>query len=807
MKQQKFLLLILTGLFLFQSTNYLFAFTIHGRIVDAADQSPVENANILIPQIHRGAVSSSNGDFSITGMPAGHFDLQVSYIGYQQVTRTIFIEDADISLTIPLQALVLKGQQITVSALRARDRVTPVAYTDITAQQVQQKYWAQEIPLLLNEVPGVYAFSYTGSGLGYSEVKIRGFDATRVGVTINDVPLNDPLDHVTYFYDLPDISANVKDIQVQRGVANSLYGSGALAGSVNIKTESAGNARYINYTTVNGSYNTRKNTISFGSGLVNNTYSFYGRFSQVKSDGYRDMSWVDSWSYFFSASRYNEKFTTTINLFGGPMRAHFTWEGITREELRTNRKLNYDTYKNAADNFNQPHYQLINEWQPVKNLAVSSTLFYVKGDGYYEQLKYGRDLAEYNMPEFTESNSPVTETDLVRQKWVDKQQYGWIPRLEYKKNHHTLSIGGEMSFFRSLHWGEVSWAANLPPGILPGHEYYQYNVDKNSAAFYINDLMQIGQNIYLKADLQYQYLTLDFRQKRMGAFYGHNYQLNYHFITPRLGINYNITPGLNIFGNFSTANREPRDSDIYDADDPSALPLFRTINPDKRVYRDPYIKAETLYDFETGAGLQFDSWRIKLNAFWMNFNNEIVPTGGITDDGYPIYGNAKKSVHRGIELDCQAELPLQFSVAANASYSDNYFVNYTEYQWNADWSGNIAFNRNGNAISGFPALMGNLRINKSIGGLFLTTHLQHIGRIYLDNTQQEQLSINPYQVVNISAAYKIPAWFGPLQLSAAVHVNNVFNCKYELSGYTWDGTGYYLPAAERNFYVTIQTQL
>ncbi|HPG40969.1 MAG TPA: TonB-dependent receptor [bacterium] len=806
MNPKTFQSLVIAFLIAFPWGYDLYAFSIQGRVL-AVDRSAIENANILIPELQRGAASDADGEFHITGLPAGHYTVQVSHIGYEPVIKTVTIENADVALDITLHLSVLKGRQITISATRARERVTPVAYTDITAQQVQQKYWAQEIPLLLDEAPGVYAFSYTSSGLGYSEVKIRGFDATRVGVTINDVPLNDPLDHVTYFYDLPDISANVRDIQVQRGVANSLYGTGALAGSVNIKTETAGDARYINFTTVNGSYNTRKNTLSFGSGLVNNTYSFYGRYSQVKSDGYRDMSWVDSWSYFFSATRYGKNLTTTVNLFGGPMRAHFAWEGITKQEMKINRKLNYDDYKNAADNFNQPHYQLLNEWQMLKNLTVSSTLFYIKGDGYYEQLKYGRDLAEYNLPEFIENNITVTETDLVRQKWVDKKQYGWIPCLEYKLKNHTLSLGGEMSIFRSHHWGEVTWAANLPPNVMPGHEYYQYNIDKNSVAVYINDLMQITQNLYLKADLQYQYQSMEFAQKRLGAFYGYNYKLNYNFITPRLGLNYNINNNLNVFGNFSTANREPRDSDIYDADDPAALPLFRTMNPDRGIYRDPYIKAETLYDFETGAGLQFDLWQLKLNAFWMNFNNEIVATGGITDDGYPIYGNAKRSVHRGIELDFKADLPRQFTLAANTSYSDNYFVEYTEYLWNADWSGNVAYSRNGNAIAGFPALMSNLRINKTIGGLFLSAHVQHIGRIYLDNTQQQELSIAPYQVVNLSAGFNLPDWLTPLQLSTAVHVNNVLNRKYELSGYTWDGVAYYLPAAERNFYVTIQTQL
>ena len=787
--------------------NILHAFEIRGKIVDQNDGSPIVGANIFLMGTRLGSSSDRLGEFTISNVDPGRFTITLSHIGYKVIKRNLSIKDKDIYATFTAEPIVLKGQQITVSAMRAKERETPVAFTDITAEDIQNKYWAQEIPLLLDEVPGVYSYSYTGSGLGYSEVKIRGFDATRVGVTINDVPLNDPLDHVTYFYDLPDISANVQDIQVQRGVGNSLYGTGSFAGSVNLRTTSPGNERFMTYTAGTGNYNTQKHTFSIGSGLIDNTYSFYGRYSKVNTDGYRDLSWVDSWSYFFGATRYDENLTTTVNLFGGPMRAHFAWEGITRDELKINRKLNYDDYKNAADNFNQPHYQLINEWTPTDNIKVTSTLFHVKGDGYYEQLKTGRKLKEYNMPDFEENDELVKRTDLVRQKWVDKSQYGWIPRLEFEKGKHRISTGGEMSIFNSFHWGEVVWGSNLPAAVQTGHEYYQYDLDKNSFSFYVNDLLQLKPGLFLKAGLLYQHITEDFKQKKMGAFYGHEYDLNYNFLTPRIGLNYNINPALNVFGNFSMAKREPKDADIYDADDPDILPLFRNIDPDNGIYEDPYIKEETLYDFEAGLGYQVEHFMFKFNAFWMDFDNEIVATGGITDDGYPIYGNAKKSVHRGIELDMKLSLPLALDLSANATISDNYFVDYTEYLWNEDWTGSVSYNRNGNKIGNFPGMLMNCRLSKNFGPVYTSVHFRYIDRIYLDNTQQKELSIDPYNVVNLSARVKLPQWFGPIKLSASLFINNVLNKKYELSGYTWDNVGYYIPAAERNYFVSIETQL
>ncbi|NIA30620.1 MAG: TonB-dependent receptor [Actinobacteria bacterium] len=803
--QKRFISISLLSFLLLAQT--LFAARITGKVVDQYNSSVLVGANLIIMETRIGAATNIDGEFVIANLSPGTYTLAVSYIGYKVSKQKITIGTRDITLNIEMVPLVLKGQEIIVSATRAIDRETPVAFTDISAKDIEQKYWAQEVPLLLNEVPGVYSYSNTGGAIGYSEVKIRGFDATRVGVTVNNVPLNDPEDHVTYFYDLPDISANLQDIQVQRGVANSLYGTGAFAGSVNLQTGSAGEKRYINYTGGMGSYNTRKHTFSLGSGLVNNTYSFYGRFSKVNTDGYRDNSWVDSWSYFFSAARYDEKISTKINVFGGPMRAHFAWEGITREELQTNRKLNYYTYKNAADNFNQPHYQLINEWTPNEHVKLTSTLFHVKGDGYYEQFKAHRKLQEYNMTPFEDNGELVQKTDLVRQKWVDKKQYGWIPQLQIKYKRHKIFIGSELSLYNAHHWGQVVWGAHLPPGTAPQLRYYEHNTEKNSAAFYANDVFHVSEKLFVKADLQFQHLTYKFKQTKLGAFFGHQYDLNYNFLTPRIGVNYNLNKKLNIFGNYSIAKREPKDSDIYDADNPDVLPLFRVIDPARGIYKDPYVKPETLYDMEAGLGYQKTGTKLRLNVFYMNFDNEIVPTGGITDDGYPIYGNAEKSVHRGIELDLHTEFPLGLLLSSNATYSDNYFIKYTEYFWNQDWTGNVSYNRNGNKIGGFPNLMFNFRLSKTLGPIFASAHFQHIGRIFLDNAQQNELSITPHNVVNFSARMNLPKWFGPVKLSLNLFVNNVLNKKYELSGYTWDGVGYYIPAAERNYYLSIQTEM
>lgn len=781
-----------------------FGATLTGQVSDKKSGLPIGGANVVLMETSRGTATDQSGHFRIADLLEGSYMLAVSYIGYHVEKRLLKVTDMDIDLAIELSPTILKGQEITISASRAVLRETPVAFTDITRQELGQKLWSQEIPLLLSEVPGVYAYSYSGGGLGYSEVKIRGFDATRVGVTINDVPLNDPEDHVTYFYDLPEISSNIQDIQVQRGVANSLYGTAALAGSVNLQTIASGQERYIQYSSGLGSFNTQKHSFVLSSGLVDNTYSFYGRFSKIHSDGYRENAWVNSWSYYFAAVRYDRNLTTRIHLFGGPMRAHFAWQGITREELRKNRRTNYDSYPDAADNFNQPHYQFIQEWTPRENFRVISTLFHIKGDGYYEIYNTALPLSNFNL---TDSDGEDRLSDLVWQEVVSKKQFGWIPRIEWEGSRFKLSTGGEFYLFNADHWGKVIWGSYLPVGTIPGHRFYDHNVNKRSAAVYVNNRFDLARNLSLKLDLQFLYLKTHLDQKKMGAFYGHDFSMVYRFLTPRLGMNLNLNASTNIFFNFSTAKRQPKDADIYKANDPYAVPLFKYIDLENSIYKRPYVKPESLRDFETGISWQTPHHALRLNGYYMIFDNEIVATGGITFDGYPIYGNAEKSIHRGIEAEFRATVLKHTELSCNATVSDNYFKRYQEYLWNRDYTGHVAFDQSGHKISNFPGVMLNGGIVQKIGPARISFKSQHIGRIFVDNSQSLHLSIAPRTVHDLSFHFALPDWFRPLDLEVAFFVNNLLNRKYELTGYVWEGVGYYIPAAERNFFLTLNLAL
>ncbi len=727
---------------------------------------------------------------------------------------------------------VIEIEPVIVTDTRAVDRETPVAFTNISRKSIEQKYWAQEIPMLLDEVPGLYSYSLTGSGLGYSEVRIRGFDANHVAVSINGVPLNDPEDHATYFYDLPDLSANVEDIQVQRGVGSLLYGPvSSFGGSVNLVTRGRKEQKYLTFQSTIGSYNTRRYSTDFSTGEMDGTYSTYGRFAKIDSDGYRDRSWTHGWSYFLSGSRDDKNMQTTVSLFGGPIRAHFAWNGITREQLETDRTYNPYEYEHAADDFLQQHYQIINEWRISDKVQLNNTLFHVNGEGFYESLKTRRKLSEYNLPSFSTSDPEflgeddryyaaedtdgdgnvdrytLKRTDLVRRKWVDKRQFGWLPRVRIQHGKGELAVGGELSLFDAEHFGEVLWAKYLSQAANPRNRYYTYNTDKISTSVFLQELYRLTKQVNLFGALQFQHHTFKLRlnAEDYPVYTPYDYTIRYNFLMPRVGVNYNLNDAMQLFVSFSVARREPRDSDIHDADDPGSAPLFGTMDVANGVYEDPLVKPETLYDTELGMGYRKGRIGVMVNGYWMDFRDEIVPTGQLNDNDEPIFGNAPKSVHRGVELSLSAKLPASLTFSGHVSLSDNTFSEYTEYDYDANWKV-VALDRSGNTIAGFPALLSNARLTYKCEGFYSSIQVRRVGRIYADHSESEEHSIDPYSVINLSVGYDLSQRLGtPTSLN--LHINNLLDTEYETYGATYGGVSYYIPAAERSFYLVLKASI
>lgn len=802
--------------------------TIAGKVVDQHSNTPLAGANVIIEGTNLGTTTDQHGNFQMD-VPPGNYVISVSFIGYDINKKRLDIGVEPVEINFQLTPRVLPGQEVVVTATRAKERETPVAFVDLPRKEIVDRHWAQDIPMLISEIPGIYAYSDAGNGLGYSYLKIRGFDQKRVSVMINGIPLNDPEDHQVYWVDMPDFLSSVHDVQIQRGVGSSLYGTSSFGGSVNVITSEMSLPRQIQVSTGLGSYNTQKYSLNLHSGLIDNQYAFSARFTKILSDGYRDNSAIDMWSYFLSAARYTLNSSTFINVYGGPELTHASWEASPQSELRKNHRHNPISYSNAVDNFHQPHYELHHQWKFNDYLSWDNSLYYIHGKGYYQSFKEGRKLYDFGFePFYLPDSTLIKETDLVRQKWVEKDQLGIISKIDWEHQGGTLTIGFDGYTFTSDHWGKVIWAAQLPPGALPEQNYYRYEGKKNLATIFAHELFKVTPKLSLMADVNLQLQKYNFEQKPEGNFFGvdrHAYEVSYTFFNPRAGINYNLSDRWNLFANVSMANRDPSDDDLFDIwqdpDDLGVAPLFakadtiKSVNGDVEYLKwsDPLAKSEQLLDFEIGAGYKSEKLQMKLNSYWMSFQNEIVPYSQVDNDGFPIKGNADQTVHRGIEASLKLKITRDLEFSTAFALSQNYFSKFDQYEaiYDDDWNfiGSRIINYDGKTIAGFPGAMANAKLKYSRGPLTSYLFFQYVGKQYLDNNEMDDRSIPEYSLANFHISYLLKNIFGLNGVKLSLWINNVLDKTYETAGYydSWAGENYLWAGAKRNFFVGLETNL
>jgi len=817
----KYLVKFVTVLAVFTATIYA-QNRLTGQVEDAQSGEVLRGANVLVQETQQGAATDEEGRYTITGVPDGRYTVSASYVGYEVQKKTVRVSGGITTVDFQLRQTVIPGQNITVTAHRATRHETPVPFTDVTREEINRKWQVEDVPMLLEEVPNVFSYSESGNGIGYSYMKIRGFDQRRLNVTINGIPLNDPEDHNVYWVDIPNLLANVQDIQVQRGVGTSLYGQNAMGGSVNLVTSNFPGERQFRVQAGYGSYDTRKYSFDFQSGLIDNTYSFYGRFSRITTDGYRHSAWSELWSYFLSGARYGENTTLKINVYGGPEKSHAAWDASPKSVLEQDHRANpYSDYANETDNFNQPHYELIHDWDISDNLTLHNSLFYIRGDGYYEQLKNGEDLWEYGLVDVPDS----LDGNLVRQKWVEKDQYGWIPRLDIQHTSGELSLGAEISSYSGLHYGKLislQQVDGLPDTLMtPADQYYNYTGDKFWTSIYAHELYNVTPKLKAMIDVQYQYKTYAFQQNPRGNFVQdqlNRYGVTWTFFNPKVGLNYSFRENLSVYGSFGRTHREPSDDDLYDTfqgpDDLGIDPLFANAdtvtNATGQVqhisWTEPYTKPEQLSDFEAGVNWSGPRFNLNANGYLMLFNNEIVPYGSADEDGFPIKGNAERTIHYGLELSGDYQVAQPLTLSGNLSLSRNFFDKFIATEWNSDYSDVVSNDYSGNPIALFPSVLANFRANYQLKSVRASIFTRHVGKQYLDNTGKENRTIDPFTTVDLNFGYQISQLIDGTSMEVSLKVKNVLDERYETSGY-WYGEPYLYPAAGRNYFVSVSYNL
>jgi len=798
-----------------------------GKVTDHQGD-PIVGASVVANVSGVGTITDENGAYSLS-LPEGVTRLTFSSVGFFSKQ----FELTKVPSVVVLQPRYYHGQDILVRADRAEEGITPIAFDNFSQKDIKRDYTVEEFPLLLNSTVGLYSYSDGGASLGYSYMSIRGFDDKRIVTYINGVPLNDPEDQATYFVDLPDFAANVSDIQIQRGVGNSLYGDASFGGTVNIVTSALSNERRSSIVAGYGDYTYDGNSISdiykqsveYSSGLIDGTWQFGGRFSKQRTGGFRHDSWYDGWSYYFSLARLDPRMTTELYVYGGPMRMHLAYYGSPRDELAKDYRYNPLTYANETDNFNQPHYQLQNTYRVNDRVTLYNTLYHIHGDGYYEQLKANSALSDYGIDSSFIDLNPATSMpydsgNIVRQQWVNKNQTGWNPRLDMLWSRGKHSLGGSFYYFNSDHWGQVVYAEHVTGSLDPRHRYYQYNGKKYVGSVYGQEYYKFNDKLSTQVTAQLRYLKYDFDQQRMLPFPGYKYNVDWAFFSPRIGFNYASNDALNLYTNFSIASRTPSDAAIYDAGDPSVVPsltvLDSTVTNGVTTYQfgDPTAKSERVYDLELGSNYRPGRYSFGVNVYWMEFKNEILPYGGINPNtGIAITINAKRSVHAGVELNGAYQLNPKFTVSANFAYSYNRVRDFV-----TDVDG-FSVDYKDKTIPFFPNYLGNVLLDYKTGRARVTYRLRYAGKQYAELWNVENLAVDPYTVSAISISYAIGNLLGAGNLVFEGKIDNLFDKKFETSGYggdfayddngrtVVDGWAEYYIASTRSFYGQLKLEL
>ena len=771
-------------------------FNISGTVAENSTVLP--GAGIKLKNKGQSVVAGSNGRYEFSNLPAGTYTLVVSYVGYATQEKTISLS-ANATVDFKLSALSFLADEVVVSATRA-SKNTATTYKDLNRAEIAKKNVGQDLPYILNQTPSVVVSSDAGAGVGYTGMRIRGSDATRINVTLNGIPLNDAESQGSFFINLPDLASSVDNIQIQRGVGTSTNGAGAFGASLNIQTTTRRDSAYAELNNTYGSYDTWKNTVSVGSGLINNKFSFDGRLSRIKSDGYIDRASSNLKSFFVTGAYYGKNDILRANVFSGNEKTYQAWNGVTEDLLKTDRRHNDFTYDNQTDNYQQDHYQLFYTRNLGKQLTANAALHYTYGRGYYEEYKNGQALAKYKIEPVVVGGTTIDKSDLVRRLWLDNDFYGLTYSLNYTpQTDLTFTLGGAYNQYKGRHFDEVVWAqyANYDASKSARHIYNDNDALKNDFNIFGRANYQIGQfNIF--ADLQYRNVYYSyFGKDEAGNPAQQNARLE--FFNPKLGLTYNIDPKSSVYASVAIGNKEPNRID------------FTESNINTRP------KPERLTDIEFGYRTQQDVFTVGVNGYAMLYKDQLINTGKLNSVGGLTRQNVPDSYRMGLELDGRWQILKNLAWNATATLSRSRIKEFTEYIYDeADPTGEtfITNTYKNTTISYSPALILSSEIAYNpIKNAEIAFISKYVGKQHLDNTGASSRILPSFFVNDVRLGYNTSI-IGIKNVGLSLLVNNVFSTLYENNGGTYpylfagdlSRTNYYFPQATRNFLLSLNVK-
>lgn len=723
-------------------------------------------------------------------------------------------------------------EPVLVTGTIAKERETPITFTNIGKELLLQRYSLQDVPVLLAEQPSMISYSDGGNGIGYNFIFLRGFDQRRLSIMVNGVPQNDPEDHNVYWIDFPDVLASASNVQVQRGAGSAFYGPPAIGGSINIITNPFTAQPYSKFEAMFGfqeyadstqslPMTMKKLAATYNSGLVDRQYMFYGRLGKIESNGYRIHSGIDMGSYFFGVLRLDENMTTRIHFFGGPIEDQLVYTGLPKfvnndPKLRrmnlsywefdsTGHRYGFAAQRRPQENerFNQPHYELLNDWKISGTTTLHNTIFFYDSHGWFDYDASWADASLLRIDSTFGFAPTAGISNAIVRGGVDLVQWGWLPRVEWQHGRGDLTIGGEYRYHKGSHWGMIRYAEGLPLNYDPDYRFYQYDGIKHMASVYITENYKLDSDITVMANVQYAFNEYQIRNEK---FLNHSFSVPYHFINPRVGVNYNVDEHWNGYVSFGYTSREPRLRNLYAAEDAyfGALPAFAADTAGgvtKYDFSKPLAKPEQLLNLEMGVGLTMPMLRVSGNVYWMEFTDELIKSGEVDIFGNPVYGNAPRTRHFGIEFDGTINLSKHLTISGNASLSSDYIVEFSTVDSSVNGTVYRTSLKN-NPIAGFPGITANVRFSYHTDALSASIVTKYVGSFYTDNFKNPANRNDAYSVTNAESFYRLPA-FGGAEISLRGEIRNVFNTLYLQSG---EGE-FFFPAAERNYLIGVAVHL
>ena len=679
-------------------------------------------------------------------------------------------------------------QEVEITATRATE-VTPIAHTNIGQEQLSKMNTGIDFPYLVATTPSVVVTSDAGTGIGYTSLRIRGTDGTRINVTANGIPVNDAESHNVFWVNMPDIASSVKDVQIQRGAGTSTNGAGSFGASINLKTDKFNTLPHASFSGSYGSFNTHKATVSAGTGILRDHWAVDIRLSDIGSDGYIERAATKLNSFYLQGAYYSSNTSIRLIAFGGKEQTYHAWNYATKEEMELyGRRYNScgymftdstgtaHYYDGQTDNYTQLNTQFLIDHSFTERLTMNIGLHYTKGDGYYQEYKSSRKLKEYALPVYSIDGNEVKKSDLVRKKAMDNHFGGTVFAVSYKDEKITATAGGGANIYYGDHFGHVLWVKNYIGELLPTHEYYRNNGTKYDANIYLKAEYRPIECLNIYADAQYRHIGYRIEgnnDKWNDATDSHQtlaIDEKFNFFNPKAGISYLPNESNRLYASVGVAHKEPTRNNYTDGK------------------LDEHPTAERLIDYEMGYTFSSRLFTVGANIYFMDYKDQLVLTGELNEIGEPLAANIPKSYRAGIELTAGLQLPCGFGWNANATFSHNRIKDFTEVLYDDNTYEKWEIHHNNTPLAFSPAIIANNSFSYEWRGIEATLQSQYVSKQYMSNYGIEEHTLDAYFVTNLHLAYSFK-FKGIQKITVGATIYNLFNEKYENNGYA--GSGYY----------------